>query len=170
MTWKRIILFVRVLAYLSIGWYLLSPLLINQVVNEEVIPLSTASSKGEPADSPSDQEVLTEQEPEVMTASFQGADSLHNVSGTLLYYKETEEPYLRFEDFESTNGPDLYVYLVKQGQDTKDGLSLGELKGNIGNQNYPLPEGVTLEDGDSIVIWCKQFDVDFGFATVEKGE
>ena len=76
---------------------------------------------------------------------------------------------MRLEDFEVTNGPDLYVYLVDENQETKDGVSLGKLKGNIGNQNYELPEGTEIIEGMKIVIWCKQFNVDFGFSMVNKG-
>lgn len=72
------------------------------------------------------------------------------------------------ENFEVTNGPDLYVYLVEEGQETKKGISLGELKGNIGNQNYEIPGDHSASSGMQIVIWCKQFNVDFGRAEIGK--
>ncbi len=49
-----------------------------------------------------------------------------------------------------TNGPDLRVVLTPHsdpsghGDVTQDGhVNLGKLKGNIGDQNYPIPEGTT---------------------------
>ena len=78
---------------------------------------------------------------------------------------------LRLEDFRVTNGPDLHVLLVPnadpQGRDDVEGyLGLGKLKGNMGNQNYFLPDG---EDGSgygSVVIYCRPFQVVFSVATL----
>jgi hypothetical protein len=46
------------------------------------------------------------------------------------------------EDINVTNGPDLHVLFMidpKGRYMSEDYLDLGELKGNIGNQNYSLP-------------------------------
>jgi hypothetical protein len=78
--------------------------------------------------------------------------------------------YLRFERFDTSNGPDLRVYLsaAPVGADGSafddDYLELGELKGNVGSQNYAIPAGVELRRFESAVIWCKRFSVAFGAA------
>jgi hypothetical protein len=72
--------------------------------------------------------------------------------------------YARFEQFEATNGPDLYVYLVQPDGVVKDGINLGELKGNIGDQNYELTEDIDLNVHSRLVIYCKAFSVVFGTA------
>jgi hypothetical protein len=78
--------------------------------------------------------------------------------------------YVRFERFETSNGPDVKVYLsaapASGPGDTFDDryVSLGELKGNIGNQNYAIPAGVDLSRYRSAVIWCKRFHVPFAAA------
>src|SRR5207249_4841088 len=78
--------------------------------------------------------------------------------------------YLRFENLNTSNGPDLHVYLseVPAGPDLhaygERSVDLGKLKGNIGNQNYLLPGGVDLSKYRSAVIWCKRFAVGFGVA------
>lgn len=46
----------------------------------------------------------------------------------------------------------------------KAGINLEELKGNIGDQNYELPEGVDLGVHSRVVIYCKAFSVVFGSA------
>lgn len=43
-------------------------------------------------------------------------------------------------------------------------VSLGKLKGNKGDQNYAIPEGLNLSDYSSVTIWCDRFDVSFGAA------
>jgi hypothetical protein len=70
---------------------------------------------------------------------------------------------LRLENFRATNGPDLYVYLATD-KSASDIINLGRLKGNIGNQNYPIPTGTDLTKYNIALIWCKAFSVLFGSA------
>ncbi|HEX8100934.1 MAG TPA: DM13 domain-containing protein [Actinomycetota bacterium] len=77
---------------------------------------------------------------------------------------------LRFQDLDTSNGPDLHVYLSELPA-TDDWraygvryLDLGKLKGNIGSQNYALPEGLDLSRFRSAVVWCERFAVGFGVA------
>lgn len=80
--------------------------------------------------------------------------------------------FLRFEDFETSNGPDLLVYLSAKapaGPDDWHGydadfVDLGALKGNIGNQNYEVPAGVDLQKYSTAVVWCRRFEVGFAAA------
>ncbi len=73
---------------------------------------------------------------------------------------------LRLEDFETSNGPDVRVYLSAGEEDSygKDFVDLGGLKGNVGNQNYAIPSGTDLKRYDTAVIWCRRFTVAFGAA------
>ena len=108
----------------------------------------------------------------VRSGSFRDADSFHKGSGTATIYRGADgQNVLRLEDFRVTNGPDLRVLLVPnpdpQGRDDVAGyIELGKLKGNMGNQNYFLPES---EDGSgfgSVVIYCRPFHVVFSVATL----
>ena len=63
----------------------------------------------------------------------------------------TEQRFLRFENFATDNGPDLKVYLRAANGDF---VSLGDLSGNIGDQNYEIPVGVDLSVFSSVEIWC----------------
>jgi len=63
------------------------------------------------------------------------------------------------------------VWLVKAGDIKASGdvkaserLSVGPLKGNIGDQNYIVPQDVNLGEYKSVVIWCEQFGVLFSAA------
>lgn len=81
---------------------------------------------------------------------------------------------LRIEGLDTSNGPDLRVWLsdapVIDGPDgwfvfdDGDYADLGELKGNRGNQNYRIPATVDLDDLTSVTIWCDRFSVSFGAA------
>ncbi len=82
--------------------------------------------------------------------------------------------FLRFEDFETSNGPDLLVYLSSKTPSGKedwhgydaDFVDLGPLKGNMGSQNYEVPADVDLERYSTAVVWCRRFEVGFAAATL----
>jgi len=86
----------------------------------------------------------------------------HDASGIAKILKVSDSTYLRFEDFQVTNGPDLRVYLTNNG-DIKTGLHLEKLKGSKGNQNYLLDDA-NWQKYDTVVIYCQPFGVHFGQA------
>lgn len=139
-TWWFLILF-GIIA-LPLAWYLLSPLFIVTEM-DEVSPIESSSSvmKGE--------------------ALFQA--SAHEVSGTALLIDTNGEEVLRFEDFQTINGPDLRVYLAAD-LDAEDYIDLGELKATKGNINYALPKDVDLSKYKYVLIWCRAFSVLFSYA------
>ncbi|WP_415948410.1 DM13 domain-containing protein [Streptomyces sp. KLOTTS4A1] len=99
----------------------------------------------------------------------------HATSGTVQVLELADgSRVLRLTDLDTSNGPDLKVWLtdapVKEGKagwhvfDDGKYVSLGKLKGNKGDQNYTLPAEVNLDDFGSVSIWCDRFDVSFGAA------
>lgn len=100
---------------------------------------------------------------------FMDADSFHQGSGTATIFQQGENQILRFENFESTNGPDLHVLLVENVGGTSSAelgeyVDLGSLKGNIGNQNYEIPADVDLSKYSGVMIYCMPFHVVFSTA------
>lgn len=82
--------------------------------------------------------------------------------------------YLRLEDLETSNGPDLRVVLTDQPLsndwrvwDDGELVDLGPLKGNIGSSNYEIPADVDLSGFRTAVVWCRRFSVGFGVAPLE---
>ena len=78
---------------------------------------------------------------------------------------------LRLTQFETSNGPDVHVYLtgaeVEKGSDAIQEagfIDLGSMKGNKGDQNYEIPAGVDLNKYKNVAIWCARFGVNFGTA------
>ena len=100
-----------------------------------------------------------------LMGNFEGAgDGFHNVEGLAKVIMLSDgKTFLRLENLKSTNGPDLYLYL-STGKDVSDIVSLGRLKGNIGNQNYEIPNGTDLSKYNTVLIWCKAFSTLFGSA------
>ena len=104
----------------------------------------------------------------LITGNFIGVnDGIHNAEGLAKVIQlDDASTILRLENFKATNGPDLYVYLATDNS-ASDFVNLGRLKGNIGNQNYDIPEGTDLSRYDAVLIWCKAFSVLFGSAELE---
>jgi hypothetical protein len=97
----------------------------------------------------------------LVSGDFTG-NSRYDVTGQALVLNDgTDQRFLRFEEFNSSNGPDLKVYLRAENGDF---VNLGELKGNIGDQNYEIPVDVDLAVFDTVEIWCERFSVGFGQA------
>jgi Electron transfer DM13 len=97
-------------------------------------------------------------------------DGIHNAEGLAKVIPiDDASMILRLEDFKATNGPDLYVYLATDNS-ASDFVNLGRLKGNIGNQNYDIPEGIDFSRYDTVLIWCQAFSVLFGSAILEPSQ
>ena len=87
--------------------------------------------------------------------------------------------YLRLEDLDTSNGPLLKVWLtdapVQRGSagwrvfDDGRWVELGALKGNEGDQVYPIAPDVDLSLYRSVSIWCARFAVSFGAAELIAG-
>ena len=88
---------------------------------------------------------------------FVGLD--HDAKGKAEIISVGKIAFLRFENFQVTNGPDLHVYMTINGNATT-GIDLGKLKGSIGDQNYDL-NGVDTKTYDTVVIYSQSFHVYF---------
>jgi hypothetical protein len=149
---------------LAIAWYAFRPelLFVNQTVDEE-LPVAQAGllsmAKGT--------------EPMVLAkGDFRGL--AHETKGEATVHRLTDgKRVLRLTGFETSNGPDVHVYLVaaevaKDNATVKQAgfIDLGSLKGNKGDQNYELPADADLNKYKSVSIWCARFGVNFGAATL----
>ncbi len=157
---KNLVVGIVVIA-VAIGWYAFRPerLFIDARVNEG-FPGATAMAQS-PSDSAS--RVL-------LSGEFH--DGAHKTSGTATIHELAGgKRVLRLTGFETSNGPDVQVYLVAADDARDDAtvknagfIKLGALKGNVGDQNYDLPADVDLNTHRAVTIWCQRFGVNFGTA------
>lgn len=101
------------------------------------------------------------------TGAFRGSPGTsYNISGTaFLEQVEGGGLQLRFgENFSSSNGPDLYVYLSTEGKVNATSLQVGQLQSTAGAQTYVVPGNVNMNDFDNVIIHCLPFNISFGFA------
>lgn len=166
---KKIIIGVGVLVVGAVGYWLLSPFWRTEVVDEAVpgaaLPPATEAIA---TDSTSEAPAVPAVPRELYAGSFTGFDKLHQGSGTAKIIEADGKTYLRFEsDFTVSNGPDLYVGFGKGGQ-YAEGSEVGLLKGNVGAQNYELPQGFDSTRFDEAYVWCRAFSVPFAKARLQK--
>ena len=103
-----------------------------------------------------------------MTGSFIGAgDGFHNAEGLARVIPLGDgSTSLRLENFKSTNGPNVHLYLATD-KGASNFIDLGRLKANNGNQNYNIPHGTDLAKYNMVLIWCRDFSVLFGSAQLK---
>lgn len=188
--WLWWVIAAAVIVGAPLAWYLGAPLVINRTVNE-AFPMSATATVPEGMTREQAEAEMMEASKQTVAASesmpagasiatlvkgtFTDADGFHKGSGTALIVRAGGDRVLRFEEFRVTNGPDLYVYLAAHPQprsreDVHQGfVSLGRLKGNVGNQNYPIPAGTDLTRFVSVVVYCQRFHVVFSTATLAAG-
>jgi hypothetical protein len=155
---KKLVYTFIVLVAAIIGWAAFRPerLFVNAKVNE-ALPTASAS---------------TTDTSEAIIASGSFHDVAHKGVGRASIYQQPEgKRILRFTNFETSNGPDVRVYLVA-ANDASDSetvknagfVEVAALKGNIGDQNYDLPSDIDLSKYRAVTIWCKRFSVNFATA------
>ena len=180
------------------GWYLGSPLFTSKTVIEEFpfsvnaeVPFGmtqTAAEETMEAMAKFSQNISEAMPVSMVTqrtaavkiksGSFRDTDGFHKGSGQAIIYRSPDGSHLlRLENLKVTNGPDLHVILTPHsGPDRRpevkaDGYAdLGKLKGNKGDQNYPIPGDVDVDAQRSVVIYCEPFSVVFSVAMLKDEE
>jgi hypothetical protein len=156
---KRNVLIGAGVIALATAWYAFRPelLFINKTVNEE-FPGGAAMAS-------------IEKGPMIVTrGSFKSL--AHETKGFASIYELPDgKRTLRLSEFETSNGPDVRVYLtaapIEKGNDTLKQagfIDLGAMKGNKGDQNYDIPADADLSKYKHVTIWCRRFGVNFATA------
>ena len=87
----------------------------------------------------------------------------HSVKGQALLVETNSQKILRFEIFETDNGPALHIYLAS-GLSNDDFIDLGEIRATKGNVNYEIDASVDTSRYNKVLIWCVPFGVLFSYA------
>ncbi len=93
----------------------------------------------------------------------------HRVTGRASLQQLPDGSFVvRLTGLDAEAGPDYHVYLVPGAakQRPTGGLHLAKLKGNRGNQNYPVPTGTGTGGAQTVLIWCRAFSVPVAAATL----
>lgn len=138
---KKILLGVGVLATVLILLWLLLPF-VTTLSHDEPVPESSVPSASVPI----------------------VATPAHPASGSVMLVTASDgSQNIRFEDFKTLNGPDLFVYLARDTE-ASEFVSLGRLRATEGSVNYPIPEGVDVAEYPFVLTWCRAFSTLFNYA------
>ena len=174
---KKLLLLAAIIIILGVLYYAISPLFNVQEVNDAI---------------PSGAENLTqEQKEELDTLMLEvNAEAIvpmeetisemivasqafpvigtfgHPASGSVRVIEKTNETIVRYEDFETINGPNLHVYLSKDTEG-KDFIDIGAIKGTKGNINYTITKDIDLSEYRYVMYWCVPFAVLFNYADLQ---
>lgn len=76
---------------------------------------------------------------------------------------------LTLTNFKTDSGPDLNIYLASSLSTIKtDHIDLGDLKGRNGTYDYVVPAQTDFDTYPYVVVWCVDFDVNFGYALLTR--
>lgn len=89
------------------------------------------------------------------------------VAGVVSIYADNDNYLLALKDFETSNGPDLHVYLSQEELPVHF-IDLGKLKSTNGNQVYTIPEGTNFTTYKYALIHCQQYNHLFGSTLLEE--
>lgn len=107
--------------------------------------------------------------------AFVDGDRLHETRGLVRLLAVGEGHVLRFEDYDATPGPDVYIYLTPSSspratdQVEGEGLRLrtSTMTGQAtlrGDFNVDVPPGTDVSLYRAVAIWCDTYNVLFGHA------
>jgi Electron transfer DM13 len=153
---RKTLIYSFVILAALVAWAVFRPerLFVDAKVNES-LPTATTTNASETV---------------IATGAFHGV--AHRTTGNASIYQLPDgKRILRFTNFETSNGPDVHVYLIAAKDATDSDMvkkagfrEIGLLKGNIGDQNYPIPADVDLAQYRAVTIWCQRFAVNFATA------
>lgn len=183
---RKIMIMVIAIVGLSAGWYLLSPLWRVEERNDVFPGERVASPHIEDnfENMTSDErrafdeavEMMADHKKEMMDTMPVGPRIVsegvfkpraHEVAGAAKLIEHEGKRTLRFEDFETINGPDLHIYLSKD-LSADDYIDLGKIRGTKGNINYEFDAGIDTAIYKNVMIWCVPFRVLFSYAELKE--
>src|SRR3989338_372855 len=165
---KKLIVIVIVIVILPLAWYLVSPIWRVKTANE---PSPLDSMKVEDNFETMDEATRSQFEKETqmkmteimimedempkaqIAASGDFKPRAHDVAGNALLIQEGDKKIVRFENFNTINGPDLHIYLSSD-LGVKDYIDLGKIKATQGNVNYDVPAGTDTNKYKYVLVWC----------------
>lgn len=149
---KKIFITIGIVIIVGILYFLLSPLFINTTL-DEMVPTSHTQN-----------ELLSKEDTSAKAVNVIGSSG-HPASGQIKIITDNTDTYIRYENFKTINGPDIYVYLAKD-LEAKEYINLGKVKATEGNVNYQIPANVNVKDYRYVMVWCKTFGVLFNYADI----
>ena len=177
---RRLLIIVFIVIAFPIAWYLISPLWRVEERNEasplaapqvhdaldDMTPEKNAQFEAAVEKAQSEVKTMSEAMPLSSTRIIARGEFMaraHEVEGRALLIETPTGKIIRFEDFETINGPNLHIYLASSLGDD-DYVDLGTIRATKGNVNYEVPAGADTARYSKVLVSCVPFQVLFSFA------
>ena len=170
---KKIFIAVSLFLILFLSWYLVLPAFIV-IEADEVSPLDVQeilalenNSQMKKLSKETNKKITDKNEEPfnnkkiILQGNFIAQD--HEVKGKAILISGLTKKTLRFENFETTNGPNLHIYLSTD-LEANDFVDLGKIKATKGNVNYEVDSSIDLKRYNKVLVWCVPFKVLFSYA------
>lgn len=145
---KKIIIGIIIVLGLGFAYYAISPFFRNVKLDEKI-----------------SEQIASEVKEGTKAQPVTGTPG-HPASGTVRIVSIEGKKHIRYENYKTINGPDIYVYLSKD-KEAKEYIEIAKVKATEGNINYEIPEGINVEEYPYVLTWCKAFGVLFNYALIE---
>lgn len=110
---------------------------------------------------------------QVTTGQFVTVDQAKATTGTVSVVTENGQTYLVFDEaFSTATGPDVEVVLYADGPEVPVSIEgsnyvvVDDLQSFEGGQRYLVDASIDINTYQAVAIWCAEFDVTFGYATL----
>ena len=168
MSTKHVVIGLVLLAIVGgVSYYAISPIFRIRVAND---PLPAGATSGIPMPTSTAQAASSTPAAPMPAVAMIGATPVpvagtfaHPASGTVRVVGADGKSYVRYENFKTLNGPDIFVYLATD-ENASDFVNLGPVKATEGNINYEIAPGTDLTEYHYVLTWCRMFSVLFNSA------
>ena len=106
------------------------------------------------------------------SGNFVTTEQDHPTTGPAKIITENGKRYLELDKaFSTATGPDVNIILHRRNQvpvnvSEEDYITLAPLQSFQGKQRYAIPDSLNLDNYQSVAIWCRKFNVTFGYASL----
>jgi hypothetical protein len=106
----------------------------------------------------------------IASGSFVTVEQDHLTAGIARIITENGKRYLEFDQaFTTAQGPAVEIIMYRDSTipvniKEADYVTLAPLKSFDGGQRYEIPATINPSEFQSVGIWCRQFNVTFGYA------
>ena len=102
------------------------------------------------------------------TGSFEALNGKMTTGMATLSALDNDMLELMFSsDFSLTDGPGLFVFLSDAEFVTQNAINLGDFISPMGEQDYDVPDGVSLDDYTYVLVHCVPYNVTFAIAELK---
>ena len=177
MTRNQLIILILMLVALPILWYLVSPVFRGYELNEDLPGKQEFEVPEEKREEFN--KAMQEMAPQVVAKSEGMPDAgfrilaagdfkpkWHDVKGQAFLIEVGNKKVVRFENFETLNGPELHIYLGAD-LEARDYVDLGKIRATRGNVNYDVAAGTDTAKYKYVMVWCEPFRVLFSYAELK---